>query len=1530
MSSRKGAKKDKGKRRTKTGYSSPPAIGGQIFQNALFHLYGFNSARKKELASLIEAYGGHYTPIWNEKSTYLVTTWAEVRSGSDRVLEAVQHEVPVLDEEFIRMCISRKMILDYDEYDLVGLLEVKVADGEVEQTQEICALLRSLSVANHSRRSSKTDTGHFADDESITSGNEFERQESAGGSYFPSPSGSSSNIYTLGSARKNRKTQASSCGTRAISAQSSVEGKGKQSRRNSDGCPVLGQSASGLSTGTFERSRSYLDFAQGDELSRTGSWEEGSAEGNSGASPFLRHEDLVNVQGKAGGKSLKKSNSNTKSSVLKWKESFLVNEYTGHTSEVVASHMPSSMGSTLESHEQLEMTLSPSQSFSDLKSFPGLGLTGSVDNVFPEERAMWYKTVTEFVKSSAETHQKLNEARDSNLDLREDSRKMLGSKLWLEVKAFCGGKSVEEELKWLVDKRQEVPEFMKSVFDFSGDMNSSLKKEFWTSVEVLLEKSFFYESLWPTMADMEKEYPSYFRPPFSLRLGALWAWLSATKCLSLKHEALVAWTGARPFIIHSGKRTEREDQSFSLLGDDAGGASGFGFACKTQACASFIDKNLKHLGLGKLIDTLMTILNTDLEFAKRNLSLDSEFRRINLPSFEPLYRYMANISIGIIQMCLHSRLQHFSIYQNASVLSIQQLVVEFKEALQKAVYVKNSHIIMIDVRIHLKEDYDSAYDFLDKILSDTLSAYYGLIWSWFQVLQKFPEASGNFKDVLEEEWNFVKGIYPHVQEGEAQAARHFCVMAEALFDDTKQYLEEGLVSCCSGSNSFLVESRATRMLFDKVRSRSLKALGFAKLISKDLEISADFSITVPKKQLYTQLVDTGHVLVVNKGYQSISSEFDLVVHRRFSEHLDQIEQLLSSCSGIQEEIVDQLDLDGYILIIATDVGSKQSVGEPGSRQNFIWNGPTAIMKSLKAGTVLALADMKVNTGNLKLIACSSRSLHPERKAFEKCAEGCVEVLVEQIASHRSVQECVTDMKQAALILGEEKLKSVRFVRAHFEAVSADEREQHIHGQPNVVFACFGLFMKYCEELSRLIVGRFRPLLGRFIISYAKEWADLVTASDEDVIKYLTPTLSLNALQFTVCACNPLYTCVLGKEEFALFREDIDTMLKRLKVRDLFVVRQIENFGSQSSLTRALSYKTKSGFSINDDDCVANSHSETSKDNNTLKRIRMLEDRRYKRLKDVGFVGNVVNITDSGYEERGIYENANGYTDSDSSGNEQETARSVVGFKWQRGKFLAKGAFGSVYLCVNLNNGVLMAVKDIKLSAHESRAAIKRITKEVRIIEKIHNEHIVRYYGIETHKTALFVFMEYCSGGSISSLLGSGKIENEYVIRNYTRQILLALDHLHGLGIAHRDIKGDNIFITASGILKLGDFGTCVKLKDCAQTRQGEINSLTGTPAYMAPEVITGEKDDGHGRKADIWSLGCTVIEMTTGKRPWHNLENEWAILYHVGVSKSHPPFPESVSDDGRKFLQLCFEINPEFRASSHSLLIHPYVVFEES
>ncbi|CAM0911533.1 unnamed protein product [Alopecurus aequalis] len=262
-------------------------------------------------------------------------------------------------------------------------------------------------------------------------------------------------------------------------------------------------------------------------------------------------------------------------------------------------------------------------------------------------------------------------------------------------------------------------------------------------------------------------------------------------------------------------------------------------------------------------------------------------------------------------------------------------------------------------------------------------------------------------------------------------------------------------------------------------------------------------------------------------------------------------------------------------------------------------------------------------------------------------------------------------------------------------------------------------------------------------------------------------------------------------------------------------------------------------------------------------------------------------------------------------------------RWRKGDLIGSGAFGQVYLGMDLDSGELLAVKQVLIGRNtatrdKAQANVTELEDEVKLLKNLSHPNIVRYIGTVREEDSLNILLEFVPGGSIQSLLGRLGAFPEAVIRKYTKQILHGLEYLHSNGIIHRDIKGANILVDNKGCIKLADFGASKQVEKLATAAK----TMKGTPYWMAPEVIVGS---GHDFSADIWSVGCTVIEMVTGKTPWNQEIQEVSLLYYVGSTKSHPPIPEHLSPEAKNFLLKCLQKEPELRSSASDLLQHPFV-----
>ena len=262
-------------------------------------------------------------------------------------------------------------------------------------------------------------------------------------------------------------------------------------------------------------------------------------------------------------------------------------------------------------------------------------------------------------------------------------------------------------------------------------------------------------------------------------------------------------------------------------------------------------------------------------------------------------------------------------------------------------------------------------------------------------------------------------------------------------------------------------------------------------------------------------------------------------------------------------------------------------------------------------------------------------------------------------------------------------------------------------------------------------------------------------------------------------------------------------------------------------------------------------------------------------------------------------------------------------QWKVVKLIGMGSFGQVIKAININSGKFFAVKRLFYNPDNTsqQKFIEALLQEIQILAKLKDKHIVRYLGSETIEGNYCLYMEYLSGGSLTKLLQKVGPLAEITVKAYVRQIVKGLVYLHDSGIIHRDLKSDNLLLDSNGKIKLCDFG-CSKRYENDVNESGIVNSMKGSLPWMAPEVM---KQGGYGRKADIWSLGCVLIEMLTGKPPWNDSDNQVMLMMKVIVYNEQPQMPINISEPCRNFITNCLDRDPNKRMSAREMLNHEFL-----
>eukprot|EP01062_Namystynia_karyoxenos_P039512 TRINITY_DN286_c2_g5_i1.p1 TRINITY_DN286_c2_g5~~TRINITY_DN286_c2_g5_i1.p1 ORF type:complete len:1249 (+),score=229.31 TRINITY_DN286_c2_g5_i1:197-3943(+) len=258
-------------------------------------------------------------------------------------------------------------------------------------------------------------------------------------------------------------------------------------------------------------------------------------------------------------------------------------------------------------------------------------------------------------------------------------------------------------------------------------------------------------------------------------------------------------------------------------------------------------------------------------------------------------------------------------------------------------------------------------------------------------------------------------------------------------------------------------------------------------------------------------------------------------------------------------------------------------------------------------------------------------------------------------------------------------------------------------------------------------------------------------------------------------------------------------------------------------------------------------------------------------------------------------------------------------KWTKGSLIGSGTFGKVFRALEHRTGRQLAIKEIPLTKNE---VLRELKKEIDVLKLAKHPNVVSYIGLDRVKSTAYILMEFVPGGSIAHALKMFGPFPEQVAAQYTRQISVGVAYLHYCKIVHRDLKGANILLTASGRVKLADFGSAKSVLDATGVNTSvsmsvgaAFKTVRGTPYWMAPEVIT---EEGHGPPADVWSVGCTVIEMLTGRPPYSGM-NQMSAMHQIAQGV-RPNTGDAIGESAQKLINACLIREKAARPKAREIL----------
>ncbi|KAG2222816.1 hypothetical protein INT45_011626 [Circinella minor] len=1120
------------------------------------------------------------------------------------------------------------------------------------------------------------------------------------------------------------------------------------------------------------------------------------------------------------------------------------------------------------------------------------------------------------------------------------------SEIWVSIRALLRGRILDEERKYLEEGRREIDEVLQMILNFKVESTSNVKAL--EQVAETLKTVDRVESLYATRADMIRANPKYASAEFEQRLDALNAWCTITRSLVMQHKILADWTGSPELRLHSNKKDQegKEEKATTTTtttttNDDDNNQSK---KQHQQQQISFVERILKESALQDTFEkrTLSALHSLLLKAKGTMVANNTIFKKMNLPSFIHDLRLLATFPTSLVEEALKIRLEYKDRIDDAPKPMVDTMMDDYRGLITLACRVKLQYEDLANPAPgwDLKGDtfIDENYD---AVLLESVRSYFKLI-AW----KLANEKTNTLKecDVLEKEWEFLKNtVCQAVETIDWECAEQFCSFVNRLLNDlTADFITS--LDTANADNDEDVEFKYTELLHT-MRMRARKLLQFSRFFLGQFENAAEYAIDSDDTNRFVQrLWETGHFLVYTESFEE--ERIYIIASPSLYGREEAITSLLRSSFQREQLMVHTPGTPGGISI-AEQYEDYVLVFSPW--QNIIWKGDVVhkpipfVHLGIKARRArLVTGDTRrLNVIKSKFLASLQLYQQPNQQQQQQTSTASSSTATTSSYNYAGispVQEHRANIPKVNKELGKIKMTVLKLANFTVDTVAVIREKTQQNPLQELVEECFSFASDFGIRAARFLEISARQQLDLKLVRLAIDWICFITdeciPTERKTFRWAVAALEFGhlmtrganilaltedefgTLQSKVARCIALLIShfdVLGtrsrSHELELLREERQRKRGVTAKRNSYMTSNKRLEGKDAMMITAATYGNETGSSAGGPPGITFIRDEW------MRKINELEDGRNKQEQDNKIVGKVLNEKSS----------------ADKSLVYLAPSSSNISFRWQQGRFIGSGTFGYVYLAINLDTSSVMAVKEIRFPDSSSLSALhKAIKEEMKVMEMLNHPNIVQYFGMEVHRDKVFIFMEYCENGSLGALLEhGGRIEDEYYIINYAYQLLKGLSYLHENNIVHRDIKPDNILLDYEGNLKLSDFGAAKILAKGQKTMNKttmsmNVNSLAGTPMYMAPEVITG---DEIGRKGsmDIWSLGCCIVQMATGRRPWSTLENEWSVMYHVVTG--HPPLPDEsqLSPDGIDFLKKCFTRSSSKRPTAQELLQHRWI-----
>lgn len=1102
--------------------------------------------------------------------------------------------------------------------------------------------------------------------------------------------------------------------------------------------------------------------------------------------------------------------------------------------------------------------------------------------------------------------------------------------LWFGIRAKLFNRSQDDQKKLTLYRRNLVDNLIEQVMGYSTsyEAGAAAPRDQITKVLDDYDKAC---SLWSTLEEMKNDKPACRLEMFEDRIDALTAWLTITDAIERETNSFASWIGNDDLDITRGAPVITPTLENALLLDNKNEVKKI-FEEEYKSLAERLVKQKDvHMILRKRI--FYPLASWMVKSKDTYIRLCRIFEQLKLPDYVHHLIDLCLVPMRLIKEIITLRMKYAMKLHNPTLMMIDQMLDDFK------LYITIALELNCGIMEYCKSDANRTWyikDLFEKDVEEFNRVVLKGVHYYLQLLNKklidssrtpYTFRTNKEPEELENAWKFLMNLGHYIEGGVTVVAENIMSLTLRLCQKLLGYLYNQmkyLPAPVNGLGDLIRWYSSTTDNFGQLRRKLARFTGE---IMREFTNSVVFETSARggarNHGILDLLRESSHVLVY-PGAAAAQGMYFFASPELCDRDADIFRIINGSHIGTRLNRGFQEFL-GLLKSVRGDWDTLDTHASPGDApacENayvLAFCPPTAIMWD---GPVINLHIDEVPVTDLKegqwllILMLPYHELHVIRDRFvdfvadAEC--GCVVDPVEQRSSLTKVHQELNKINKIFFKMTLAVLDSTSVLIEKCRLHTSDGNYQELVNNYLIYARDFGKSSIKWLDASRKSVVIIR------LIHMSVEWVSFIcddcTPTDHKTFRWC-----VLALEFAMEMTRGFNVLWLSDELFCRLKRKVARCMSLL-------ISHFDIMGARSSeaekrrLLKWLSQRQAIENTVDDEQVLASYQTEV------MAQIEEIERYRTDVQKQLNTIGRVLDVLDSEYHYVTLL----------------ASSFSSLSIRWQKGKFIGGGLFGQVYAAVNLDTGGLMAVKEIVFHDSQSLKLIPSIKEEMTVLEMLNHPNVVQYFGVEVHRDKVYIFMEFCEGGSLLGLLAHGRIEDEMVIQMYTLQMLEGLAYLHQSDVVHRDIKPENILLDHNGVIKFVDFGAAKFIAATGKTRASStrssssspcrsgnpenLNSMTGTPMYMSPEVITGHSSPRNGA-TDIWSLGCCVLEMATGRRPWANLDNEWAIMYHIAAGhKPQLPSSDQLSEAGHRFLSSCLEHNPRKRPGAAELLNDPWIV----